>query len=379
MTPRDPRGDAGAGRVPDAENLRLAGVVHDINQMLSVVTGRAGLLRADEHDAGRCAHLDAILLAAADAAVMLQRVLAPQPTNVGTGADLAAAAEEARLLAWPQERRGWTWQSRLAAGLVTSVPDQVLREVLVNLLLNAREALGDGGALLLEADRERTGDLLLHVSDNGPGLPGGDPEAIFAVGRSASGKAGRGVGLPACRELLRSHGGDLTAAPASGGGARFTLRLPGGTLPTSRAAAARTGTADPGLLVGLPVLVVDDEEVVREMLRDVLAACGCEVRTCRDADEARAAWAEQRPRVALIDRHLPGTGGLELATALRDDDHCVAIALMSGWQEAGGETVASVHGADFVVRKPLSLEQIQNILTEGARLCARRCRQADPN
>ena len=352
----------GAPDRPADVELRLAGVAHDINQMLAVVTGRAGLLQAGETDPARRRHLHAILLAAADAAAMLRRLAPHGAEPVADACDLAAVAAEARLLAWPDRDPNWTWRSQLDDGWSVAVPAQVVREVLVNLVLNAREALGDGGTLDLDVVPGGSGRLVLRVADDGPGLPDEEGCDVFAPGESGSGAPGRGIGLAACRQLLRRHGADLRRGTGAVG-ACFEVVLPAGTA----AAPMSDALVETESVAGTDVLVVDDEIVVREMLRDVLAACGCAVRTARDADAALLFCAERRPEVALVDRNLPGVDGLELASRLRAGDSCLAIFLMSGWQEEGAAQPPA-SAIDGRVAKPLTLERIQAVVAEGRRL-----------
>jgi two-component system sensor histidine kinase HydH len=106
---------------------------------------------------------------------------------------------------------------------VAADPDQV-RQVLVNLLVNALEAV-DGRGRVEAAARAAGGRVEVSVSDDGPGLPAGDAEQLFDPFFSTR-QRGTGLGLAIARRIARAHGGELAAGPAPGGGARFTLSLP---------------------------------------------------------------------------------------------------------------------------------------------------------
>jgi len=116
-------------------------------------------------------------------------------------------------------------KTTLAAGPVTCDVDRmVLKEALLNLLINAQQAIGDGGRIDLRVESsDRTGTII--VADNGPGVPSGERERVFAPYVSNK-KGGSGLGLATARQILRQHGGALTLDENPGGGARFTVQLP---------------------------------------------------------------------------------------------------------------------------------------------------------
>lgn len=365
--------------------LELAGVVHDANQMLAVITGRAGLLlrRAPEHRE----HLEAILLAAADAAAMLRRIGGePGPAPGAAAAEVAAVVAEAALLAAPGEcgwapadgagaAGPWSLESRLAPGLWVALPAPALREVLVNLLANALAALPGGGRIVVESTRQGA-ECRLSVADDGPGLPVADPEEVFAAGFTTSGRAGRGIGLASCRQLLAAHGATLGAAPGGGPGAVFTIVAPACPPPAGAGPAAAAGSsagASTGV-DGLQVLVIDDEPAVREMLADVLAELGCRVTCHRDGAGALDAGAPGTAALALVDCRLPGLDGPAVAARLRERAPGLVVALMTGWDR--DEDLPAPGSADFLVRKPLALAALQELLAQADAL--RQERRAAP-
>jgi len=113
----------------------------------------------------------------------------------------------------------------LAAGpVVCSVDRMVLKEALLNLLINAQQAIGDGGRIELRVALD-VPNATIVVADTGPGVPADRREAIFYPYNSNK-KGGSGLGLATARQILRQHGGSLALDDNPGGGARFTVRLP---------------------------------------------------------------------------------------------------------------------------------------------------------
>jgi len=343
----------------------LAGVIHDVNQMLTVITGRAGLLLRQADNAALKVHLQAIELAANDASAMLRRLpLSGAEEKIGAGAaTIHEVAQQARLLVWPVDQPKYRWQNHLDRELVVALPAQLLREVLNNLLLNAVAAMPTGGEVVLRnlvsADKQ---SVVMRISDNGPGSPHENPEWVFGLGHSSHEAPGRGIGLAGCRRLISAAGGQMQAEAQSAGGATFVLTLPLPGLTEELASPAISSELAPAKLPSV-VLVVDDEAAVREMLTDVLTARGCQVAAFCDAESARENYVTGAAQVALIDKNLPGRSGADLATELRQDDSQLGIILASGWrQESAAEADTTV--IDFLADKPLAIPELQSLLQQ---------------
>lgn len=369
--------------------LRQSAAVHDISQMLAVVIVRAELLLSRRPDPATATGLESILLAARDAVGMLQR-LRGGPAAPGTGGTGAGrvVAEALQLVVtpdgeWsePSPKRAtgrWSCAVDLDPDRNLPLPPAVLREVLVNLLTNAVEAMPDGGRVAVR-ENVAVDRLELLVEDDGPGLATDAAERIFEAGFTSSNDATRGVGLAGCRLLLEDHGAELRCEPRPEGGSRFVIAMP----------AASAGTAAPDVPAGLApvepsgddlrVLVVDDDAGVREMLRDVLGAFGCRAAVARNASEALAAQAADAADILLLDARLPGTSGLDLAVRLRENDARPVIVLMTG---LGNEEVlerATDGPIDLTLVKPLDLDRLRELLGRSAVLLGQRAGHAAPS
>ncbi|MFT5232440.1 MAG: two-component system aerobic respiration control sensor histidine kinase ArcB [Candidatus Krumholzibacteriia bacterium] len=351
-------------REPQTDSeVTLASVVHDVNQMLAVIVGRSGLLESQVDNAELLPHLRAIGLAAKDAGDILNRLArrgSAQAISPSTHS-LHEIAEQSRLLVWPQDKPQFQLQNQLDPEMRTAVPDQIVREVLNNLLLNSVAAMRNGGKVVLRSvAAQKSESVVVRVSDNGPGLPNNDQEWIFGAGNSSHDGPERGIGLAGCRHLLAQAGGQLVAELQSGGGAVFAMTLP--------IASDGQATAPAEVLAApLPdaVLVVEDEASVREMMTEVFANWGCRVFAYRDAESAVADYKPGAAQVAVLDQNLPGLSGTDLASRLRKDDSCLSIVLASGWRDSKGfEPDRST--VDFVAGKPLDLPNLKRILQEAS-------------
>ncbi len=367
--------------IAEGASLRQAGVVHDVNQMLAVILGRAELMLHGEGEGSHGEGLEAIALAARDAATMLKRLQRGLPVRPGWGdqteVSLADAVRDVRLLIrplgtgqWSGPREGsaagsWVLDSAVPEGLFTPVPGQVIREVLSNLVVNALEALPQGGQIRIEAEGTRD-RVALSVTDNGPGLDQETACRIFEPGFTTSGNGLRGIGLAGSRQLLKCFDGRLDMGHSRGTGAAFVLDLPR-IEPVSRKAEAGTSPIGVGFSVDsrVAVLVVDDEPAVRNMLSDVLIELDCRVTAVRDAQAALDIFQPGDFNVALVDQTLPGQSGLELAARLRKRDRCLAVVLITGWGQEKILASADPAIVDLTAAKPLEWTRIIDILSQG--------------
>ena len=377
----------------EGASLRQAGVVHDVNQMLAVIMGRAELLQQREEMNSRREDLAAIILAAGDAAAMLKRLQRGLPPPQGQGDQAAVNLREAvravSLLIRPEgtERwaspdedpgqRSWVFDLAVPADLFTSVPGQVVREVLSNLLVNALEVMPDGGRISVGAGEDQ-GRVVLTIADNGPGLDKETAHRIFEPGFTSSGGEFRGIGLAGSRQLLKCFDGRLDVGSDQGPGAQFLLDLPR-IEPAPEKVGTGSSRADgqESRTVSFPVLVVDDEPAVRDMLSDVLTELDCRVTVVRDASSALDRFVPGEFGLALVDQSLPGRSGLELAALLRERDPCLVVVLITGWGQE--ETLAAADPAfvDLTATKPLEWTRIIELLDKGERLNRQR-RDAGP-
>src|SRR5690606_18242784 len=191
---------------------------------------------------------------------------------------------------------------------------QKIRQILDNLLGNAVKFTETGGVSLqasIKSDR-----LVLAVRDTGPGLSAEAQARLFVpfhqTNEARSNEPGTGLGLAISQRLAHLMGGDLTVSSQRGAGSTFTLTLPLEEIETD----TETSAASPSI-TGYhgrrrTVLVVDDVEVNRRLLEDLLNALDFQVELAADADEALASVTQHRPDAIILDLRLPGMDGLEL-------------------------------------------------------------------
>jgi two-component system NtrC family sensor kinase len=254
---------------------------------------------------------------------------------------------------------------------VLADPDQI-QQVLLNLLTNAEHAIREMGrpGRITVRSRVKDGRVRLEVADDGPGIAPENLKRIFVpffttkeIGR------GTGLGLSICYGIVQDHGGTIEVDSVPGRGASFRLEFPalgGADLPAETATeeAPRATAAAAGCL-----LVVDDEEAIAELVRDVLEPEGWEVRTARDGVEALASVREVVPDVLLVDMRMPGMGGREFFEALRERFPDLAQRVVFATGDSGSEGTSQFleDAGTPLLGKPYDLRALVEVISTVAR------------
>ncbi|MEZ5100119.1 MAG: response regulator [Thermoleophilia bacterium] len=348
-------------RLREAQRLealgRLAGgVAHDFNNVLTAIAGSTHLLLADTApDDPRRAQLEQIQLGAERARTLAEQLLVvagrhvrdPRPTDVNTLVRYAEA--HLRQLAGA----GVDLVVDLAPGpALASVDPAGLEEALVCLVRNAGEALDGPGAVGLQTVHEFRADgapaVRITVRDSGRGIDPRIRERIFEPYFSTKPERA-GMGLPTVHGIVRRHGGEVTVDSLPGEGTSVHVLLP--------ATGSLDGASD-GVAVGLAagserILVVDDEDLVRNVVRAVLERAGYSVVAVSSAAAALAELeaSEDDFDLVLSDIVMPGMSGRHLAARVAERHPGLRIALMTGHDD--GEPVAGLEQLPLF-RKPFT-------------------------
>ncbi len=355
--------------------LALA-MAHDLNELLGAILGRAQLMR-EQIAPDNSAPLGVIETAARDAAAIVKRFLS---SGAGQGIDVSQPLRLASAVRDCLEFTRGRWETAAAAhgityrievaiaeDLTVEVPAAALREVITNLIVNALQAMPEGGALVLRG-REEAGDAQLVIQDTGVGMSPQLLSRLF-VSRVATEKTeGHGLGLANCRLLLEQMGGRISVESELDVGSSFTVTLPRAAAPPDRAGHG-AGSSAP---TGLRVLVVDDEPRVAGLFEDILRLDGQSVEVACSGEEAMSKFEPGHCDVVFCDLSLPGMGGLAVARAMRAIDPAVAIVLVSGWSRDVLADDIDHQVFDLSAEKPLDLEQVRDLIDRAGRLATGR-------
>jgi CheY-like chemotaxis protein len=367
---------------------RLAsGIAHDFNNLLTGILGHANLLKlhakahSPVHEAA-----EAIEAAAQRAGELTQKLLGfarkgkheVVPVDVH-GLIHDAVALLSRLLG-ENVRIALELHAPEAAAL--GDPTQ-LHQVFLNLAVNARDAMPDGGELTLgtgittvaeDTDATRLdlkpGQYIrIEVADTGSGMSTGVQERIFEPFFTTKQTDGSvGLGLPMVYGIVKNHGGNIEVDSGEGKGTKFIIYLP----LTDRAETTPAATQPPEVIQGSGrVLLVDDERVIRHVGEHMLEDLGYEALTVPSAREAIEYYRENGNEVDLviIDISMPDMNGYECFHALKELDPDIRAVLSSGYTQNGSVQDAIADGVCGYVQKPYRLadlsEAIQRAMATG--------------
>jgi len=262
-------------------------------------------------------------------------------------------------------------------------PSQVEAAIL-NLCLNARDAMPDGGRLTLSTSNVTVGTfssaagshgelaagsyVQVCVSDTGTGMSAEVKARAFDPFFTTKGpSAGSGLGLSQVYGVARQSGGSVSLDSEPGQGTRVTLFLPRALAveATQQAAAPEpVALSVPGAPPDL-VLVVDDDNAVRQVTVEMARDLGCEVLQASGGEQALAliATLNSPPSLILLDYAMPGMNGLQLARELRDRGLTAPVALVTGYAELLDADIAAGHLAGLL-RKPFTIRELQGLLVQ---------------
>jgi PAS domain S-box-containing protein len=356
------------------------GVAHDLNNALAPILMATELLRLEFPDTA-ATYLDLIQAGAKRGADMVKQLLT-----------FAKGAEGERLLVQPKHLlkemeklirstfpKNIELQTRYAKDLRTILGDATqLHQVLLNLCVNARDAMPEGGTLTLEAENMELetvyADALMdakpghyvvwRVMDTGPGIPPEILDRIFEPFFTTKGpEKGTGLGLSTVIGIVKSHGGFVRVYSVPGQGSTFAVYLPTyGSDADDTALLTETDMTFRGH--GETILVVDDEAAVRNVLRAVLTKLNFKVLTASDGTAALVQVTEQQAklRAVITDLHMPHMDGLSFVRVLKGRLPQTGIIVASGRLDEREENEFKKLGVSALLDKPFTQEKLVGAL-----------------
>lgn len=360
-----------------------AGVAHEFNNMLTGILGYANMLRLTA-EPGTAVHESArtIERAAQRAADLTRKLLgfARRGRSRRERVDLNDVIRDVITLLRQTlaENINVACEMNSDELVVTGDPGQ-LEQVLLNLALNSRDAMPAGGELTISSGTV-TFDLaghmpepdslpgryaMLRVADTGSGISAEDLERIFEPFFTTRGQGrGSGMGLAMVYGTVRNHGGFTEVDSKPGQGAVFTVYLP---QDVREAPVEPEPPANPAPDVGSArILVVDDEDLVRDVARSMLEVCGFDVVDFSNGQDAVDYYRDHGDRVdlVLIDMVMPGMSGRECFKAIRGMDPDVLAVLSTGFGEDGEAREVVQDGMVGLVLKPFSRAALAATINE---------------
>jgi PAS domain S-box-containing protein len=358
----------------EAVGQLAGGVAHDFNNLLTAIIGYAELgLKSCPPESAHCRSFNEIVAAGEKAAALTRQLLAfarrqvLQPKVLDLNAAVASIHQLLRRTIGEHVELATELDPEL--GRVKADPGQI-EQVLMNLAINARDAMPDGGRLTIRTANARLDPatargpgkvapgpyVLLTVSDTGCGMDEPTQSRIFEPFFSTKepGK-GTGLGLSTAYGIVKQSGGYIWTESQVGKGTTFAIYLPRVEHPVEAAQPARPATTGGGCET---ILVVEDEQVVRDLTTQVLRGLGYRVMATPDAEEALrildAADSNGAVDLLLTDLVLRGMSGLDLARRVAASRPRVKVLAMSGYTDEAVLRRDPLSAALSFIAKPFS-------------------------
>jgi PAS domain S-box-containing protein len=360
-------------RAAQADKLRAlgqlaSGVAHNFNNILAAILGHAQLIKRDCKDERTIQRMDIIERAALDGAQTVKRIQGfglQQTAEVDESFDLNQLVQDSTHLTrarWCDEAhaRGLHYEVELDLKPVPLARGAAseLREVFVNIILNALDAMPQGGRLRIATEAQGSG-VRVSFTDSGIGMSREVSEHIFEPFFTTKGVSGMGLGLAVSYSIVERHGGRIEIRSQPGRGTSFTI-----ILPTGRTAKPKP-TRDQRLKVkASSILVIDDDERVREALVGMLSSAGHRTDHAANGREALSKMERDGFDLVFTDLSMPEMDGWAVASEIRRRWPAVKIVLITGYA-VPPETVN--HHRDLVnevIFKPIRLDDISATLSQ---------------
>ncbi|MCC6855662.1 MAG: PAS domain S-box protein, partial [Microbacteriaceae bacterium] len=326
-----------------------AGVAHDFNNLLAAVSGYGELARRSVPDESEAVPALEGIAETVQQATTLTRSLLTFSRNTPASTCLLNLG---RLVRTTMKMLRHVLPASIRVSQPESEADDLwvegdedrLRQVLLNLVVNARDAMPGGGELAIgvrRLDESHAGQfeglvtyghgvVLLEVSDTGAGMSEETRVRAFEPFFTTKPREqGTGLGLSVVHGILADHGGRITIESATARGTRVTVAFPGRAAPEPRAGDLAPSTV-PRVLQSASVLLAEDNQQVRGILASALGAYGYEVLQARNGSEALELLRAGAPRMAILDVDMPRTGGTACLAEIRRELPALPVILITG-------------------------------------------------
>ncbi|MEN6370685.1 MAG: ATP-binding protein [Armatimonadota bacterium] len=344
-----------------------SGVAHDFNNMLGIILGNLQLLLRTTDDGNVRTRLQSAERAALDAAETVRRIREFTQQNrqePSTVIDLSVIASEAIEMMRPSlqnSAKNIEISLDAAEGALTLGCEAEIREVLINIILNASQAMPDGGSISVNAGVSKS-SVWARVADTGIGMSEDVRKRIFDPFFTTRGIEGTGLGMSVAYGIIKRHGGSISVDSEPGKGTAVTVFLP---------AAAGASDEKPGdqpvEIVSLSparILVVDDEEMFAEVIVEMLSECGHAVCSARSGVDAIEQFRETPFDLVLTDLGMPEMSGWQVAKSIKDIEPQTPVVLLTGWGTTVDKSELDSSQVDIVLSKPVRMEELSSAVTE---------------
>ena len=357
-----------------AEKLRAlaemaSGVAHDFNNALAAILGNTQLLLYTAQDEETKETLQTIAKVAQDSAQTVRRLQdftkkrVPQELS---GVDVNSIIKDSIEITkpkWKDEAQSKGVPIEIVSNFEEIPPvlgnDSELRGVFTNMILNAIEAMPEGGKIEISTLKKKK-DVIIQISDTGIGIAEEAKKKIFEPFFTTKPFTNTGLGLSMSYGIIKRFGGEIEVVSELEYGATFTIILPIGEEEKEEAVSPQTVKQGRQARI----LVIDDEEVVRSVLSRTLAKVNHQVTLAANGEKGIQLFKEEKFDMVLTDLGMPGMSGWEVCRMVKKISPDTPVGMITGWGAEMNQSKMDEYGLDFLISKPFDLNQVLNVVAE---------------
>ena len=240
-----------------------------------------------------------------------------------------------------------------------------LRVVFTNLIHNAIDAMPGGGTISIKTF-EKKNSVVIQIKDNGSGIPEDIQHRIFDPFFTTKGVQSTGLGMSISYGIINRHKGTIEFDSIEGVGTTFTLKLPvaGSACKNEKQSEEMVEAKKKNVRI----LVIEDEEEVRNLLSDILTEAGHQVITACDGNQGIEVFKENEVDMVFSDLGMPGISGWQVAETIKGIKKQMPVAIITGWNVDLEQKKLTEKGVDFIAFKPFEVKQVLKLVQDGMEL-----------
>lgn len=356
-----------------AEKLRAvgemaSGIAHDFNNVLASIIGWNEIMLLSDLPAQLKECASAIHQAAVDGTETVKRIQEYTRIRKDTEFETVSIKEivqGAIELSRPRWK-DWAEKAGITINLIAEFAEippargnaSDLREVFLNIVLNAIDAMPEGGEIRIRTG-EIGGNVFASIEDSGLGMPEDVQRRVFDPFFTTKGSGGSGLGLSVAYGIVSRHGGELTVKSTPGGGSIFTVWLP-----AASCLEQVTDFQEPYPSRLCRVLLIDDDERVLRAIGAMLKSEGHSVRICLGGKEAISAFGQGQYDLVVTDLGMPEVNGWEVAARVKAISPETPVVFLTGWGAEIATERLSELGVDAIIQKPCQLALLRQTINQ---------------
>ena len=351
-----------------------AGISHEFNNILNVISGNIQLLQMDYEDNHKLIDsFRTIMKSVNDGAEITDRML--DFTKTESTSDDFVSTELIKLIDEALDFTMPRWKTEAQAKGIAyninkegfdDIPDIMcnpsgIREVFVNIINNALDAMPDGGTILFSI-RSQKNMVFIHVSDTGKGMSTEVQKSVFDPFFTTRRPEGTGLGLSIAYSIIKRHGGNIGIESMIGSGSTFTLELP--TSIKTVSPTATQGSIQEAVGKELHILVVDDEKQTCDILARFLSGKGYKVKAVYNGADAIELIKSVPFNLVLCDHVMPDVTGCAVARFMSGLEKRPKIGIITGWGEINKCINEEGVEVDFIIKKPFDFSVLTKYIND---------------